>query len=254
MISNIKFRKILNDLKRRPSDAAKDLNISTTKINNILDNKTKLSFKIINKAVKVWPVNFGDFFLFNDDTIKDFKIMRRSKSDLSKRVMERGGKSYYLYKDTIMSKISPFRPELITELVVVKNNDPNNKSVKFNNGHFLHQFTYFIGPVNFYYIQNNKKKVERMNTGDSMYISPYVSHSFTTRKNSKNELGKILALTYSDKLDNETLNELCAIGFELSKKYKLNLKNKTKSFWTNLDYFLRNSSISKEEFKKKNIN
>ena len=28
MLSNIKFRKILNDLKRRPEDAAKDLKIS----------------------------------------------------------------------------------------------------------------------------------------------------------------------------------------------------------------------------------
>ena len=82
-----------------------------------------------------------------------------------------------------MSKISPFRPEWIQELVTVNNNKPNNPEAKFNNGHFLHQFTYFIGPVNFYYIENNKKKVAKMNTGDSMYISPYIPHTFTTRKN-----------------------------------------------------------------------
>ena len=38
MLSNIKFRKILNDLKRRPEDAAKDLKISLKKINNILES------------------------------------------------------------------------------------------------------------------------------------------------------------------------------------------------------------------------
>ena len=65
-----------------------------------------------------------------------------------------------------MSKLSPFRPELLTELVVVKDNKAENPLVKFNNGHFLHQFTYFIGPVNFYYIKNNKKIVTKMNTGD----------------------------------------------------------------------------------------
>jgi len=250
MFSNIKFRKILNDLKRRPEDAAKDLKISKKKILNILSNKSELDFKTIKRAVKIWPVNYGDFFPFFDDTKKDFKIMRFVKSDKSKRIMNRGGYPYYLYKDTIMSKLSPFRPELITELAIVKNNNPKNSIVKYNNGHFLHQFTYFIGPVNFYYIEKNKKKVAKMNTGDSMYISPYVCHSFTTRKNKKNLLGKILALTYTDKLDNETLNELTALGFDIAKKYKLNLKDKKTSFWSNLENFLRNSSLTFEEFKR----
>ncbi len=250
MLSNIKFRKILNDLKRRPEDAAKDLKISVKKINNILSNKSKLDFQTINRAVKIWPVNYGDFFSLEDDSQSGFKVMRFSESDKSKRIMKRGGKPYYLYKDTIMSKLSPFRPELITELTIVKNNNPNNSKVKFNNGHFLHQFTYFIGPVNFYYIENNKKKVAKMNTGDSMYISPYVCHSFTTRNNKKNILGKILALTYTDKLDNETLNELSALGFNLAKKYRINLKDNTTSFWSNLENFFKNSSLTFQEFKR----
>ena len=250
MLSNIKFRKILNDLKRRPEDAAKDLKISLKKINNILSNKSKLDFKTITQAVKIWPVNYGDFFSFYDDAKLGFKIMRSNKSEKSKRIMNRGGKPYYLYKDTIMSKLSPFRPELITELAIVDNNNPNNFNVKYNNGHFLHQFTYFIGPVNFYYIENNKKKVAKMNTGDSMYISPYVCHSFTTRKNKNGILGKILALTYTDKLDNETLNEITALGFDIAKKYRINLKNKNNSFWSNLENFFKNSSLTFKEFKR----
>ena len=43
--------------------------------------------------------------------------------------MSRGGNPYYLYKDTIMSKLSPFRPELITELMIVKDNKPENVKV-----------------------------------------------------------------------------------------------------------------------------
>lgn len=253
MLSNIKFRKILNDLKRRPEDAAKDLNISLKKINSILSNKSKLDFKTINKAVKIWPVNFGDFFSISDDAQSGFKIMRFNESEKSKRIMNRGNKPYYLYRDTIMSKLSPYRPELITELAVVKNNNPNNKEVKYNNGHFLHQFTYFIGPVNFYYIEKNKKKVAKMNTGDSMYISPYVCHSFTTRKNKENILGNILALTYTDKLDNETLNELTGLGFDIVKKYKINLKNNITSFWSNLENFFKNSSLTFQEFKRQTL-
>ena len=243
-ISNIKFRKILNDLKRRPEDAAKELKISKKKLLQLLKKNKFKDFNIIKKATKIWPVNYGDFFSFDDDTKKDFKIMRANESNKSSRIMSRGGNPYYLYKDTVMSKLSPFKPELITELQIVNNNNANNSDVKFNNGHFLHQFTYFIGPVNFYYILNGKKNIAVMNTGDSMYISPYIPHSFTTRKNIKGELGKILAITYSDKLDNETLNECSAIGFDLVKKYKINLNTEYDSFWTNLLNFLNNSSIS----------
>jgi hypothetical protein len=243
-ISNIKFRKILNDLKRRPEDAAKDLKIPKKELLKLLKKKKFNNFNIIKRATKNWPVNYGDFFSFEDDTKKDFKIMRAKESDKSSRLMSRGGNPYYLYKDTVMSKLSPFKPELITELQIVNNNSANNSDVKFNNGHFLHQFTYFIGPVNFYYVLNGKKKIAIMNTGDSMYISPYIPHSFTTRKNIQGELGKILAITYSDKLDNETLNECSAIGFDLVKKYKINLKTEYDSFWSNLLKFLNNSSIS----------
>ena len=217
-ISNIKFRKILNDLKRRPEDAARDLKISNKKLLQILNNKTKTDFDIIEKATKIWPVNYGDFFSFEDDTKNDFKIMRASISDKSSRIMSRGKKPYYLYKDTVMSKLSPFKPELITELQIVSDNNSNNIDVKFNNGHFLHQFTYFIGPVNFYYMLNGKKKVAVMNTGDSMYITPFVPHTFATRTNAKSN-GLILALTYGGKLTGEHQQELSSMS-NLGEKFK----------------------------------
>ena len=92
-----------------------------------------------------------------DDTISGFKIMRAAQSNNSKRVMSKGGNHIIYIKVPLMSKLSPFRPELIEELIIVKDNKPENPIVKYNNGHFLHQFTYFIGPVNFYYIKNNRK-------------------------------------------------------------------------------------------------
>jgi len=249
--SSKKFRKVLNDLKRRPEDAAQDLGVSKKVINDILKKDTFSDLSLIKKAVKVWPVNYSDFFYTEDDTKNDYKIFKLSQANKSERIMYRGGKPYYSYKDTVMSKISPFRPEWIQELVVVNNNKPNNTQVKFNNGHFLHQFTYFIGPVNFYYIENGKKKVAVMNTGDSMYISPYIPHTFTTRKNKEKVLGSILALTYTDKIDGEIINELSAIGYNLVKDYTINTTNKYKSFFENLDYHLRAASISMAHLNKK---
>ncbi len=210
---NIKFKKILNDLKRRPEDAASDLGLTKKKILEILNGKRKLEFDLIEKAVKKWPVNYNEFFNVEDDTKNGYKIFKNKASNSTERKMYRAGYPYYLYKDTVMSKVSTFRPEWIQQLKIVKNSNPNNVGVRFNNGHFLHQFTYFIGPVNFYYIIKNKKKVAKMNTGDSMYISPYIPHSFTTRENKKNILGNILALTYADKLNTESLNEFSAIGY-----------------------------------------
>ena len=200
-IINKKFIKILNDLKRRPIDAAKDLGISLKEVDKIINDKNYLGHNIIEKACKVWPVNPSDFFEIKDDTKNDYKILRKKNSDKTLRIMYRGGKPYYKYQDTVMSKISGFRPELIEQLVEVKDDNPNNNIVKYNNGHFLHQFTYFVGAVNFYYInKKGNKHLAKMSTGDSMYISPYVPHSFTKRNKDK---AYIIALTYSDKINNE---------------------------------------------------
>ena len=53
--------------------------------------------------------------------------------------MLRNKKPYYLYKDTAYSRLSPFKPEWIEELLVVDNNDPESNEIIFNNGHF-HSF------------------------------------------------------------------------------------------------------------------
>ena len=252
----VKFRKILNDLKRRTEDAARELNISNEEINKILNGEVNPDFNLLKKATEIWPINISDFFGIEDDTKNDYKIFTKKESDKTIRIMDRKNKPYYKYKDTVMSKISPFRPEWIEELVVVNDSNPENPDVIFNNGHFLHQFTYFVGPVNFYYIdQNGKKKLEEMNTGDSMYISPYTPHSFTTRKNKENKLGLILALTYTDKIDNDVLNELSVIGNELAKKYLSNHNNQVDGFKKNLQYYLNLSSLTEGNFEKiNNIN
>ena len=44
------FLGILNDIKRRPEDAAKELKISLDEINSIIDGKKPLTFELVNKA------------------------------------------------------------------------------------------------------------------------------------------------------------------------------------------------------------
>ena len=150
------------------------------------EGKKQISQEIIERATKIWPLSPRDFHLIEDDTIDGIKIMRFQDSAKTARIMERGGVPYYEYRDTAVSSVGLFRPEWIEELCIVDDNDPNNKSVHWNKGHFMHQFTYFIGDVNYYYLgADGERKVAVMNTGDSVYGTPFRPHTFATRKCAK---------------------------------------------------------------------
>jgi len=245
------FLGILNDLKRRPEDAAKELNVSLEEIRDIINGRKEISSEIIIRAAKVWPVNLRDFYLMKDDCPDGVKIMRAEDSAKSSRIMERGGLPYYEYRDTAVSSISLFRPEWIEELCIVDDNDPNNPAVQWNNGHFMHQFTYFIGDVNYYYRgPDGQKKVAVMNTGDSVYGTPFRPHSFATRKNAK-ENGLILALTYGNQLAGDAQQELSVLGERLGMSYWLDFSSREKSFGSLLNFHRRCASLSFEEITKR---
>jgi len=207
IFSSLRLRQILNDLKRRPEDASRDLGIKEKVLIKFLSGKKQINEQFVKKAVKIWPVNISDFINPHFNKSHSFKLMRFKDSIKTKRIMKRDGVEYYEYRDTVMDRDAPFRPEWIRELVYVKSNDPNNKSLKWNRGHLLHQLTYFVGEVNFYYLDSTgRKKVAIMNTGDSMYIAPYVPHTFASR--TKNCEGYIIAITFSDKITNKIQNEI----------------------------------------------
>lgn len=245
------FLGILNDLKRRPEDAAKELDISLDHVNGIIEGKNELTSEIITKAIKVWPVNARDFHIMYDDCTTGVKIMRKEESEKSSRIMNRAGKPYYEYRDTAMSSVGPFRPEWIEELCIVEDNDLNNPDVQWNNGHFMHQFTYFIGNVNFYYIgQDGEKKIAIMNTGDSNYITPFTPHSFATRKGAKTN-GLILALTYGNNLTGDIQQELSVLGIESGSEFATDFSTKEKATQSLLKIHIENATIDIEELSKR---
>lgn len=239
---------IINDLKRRPEDAARELQVPLQEFNFYLRGQAEIPAEVITHAAKIWPVNERDFYCLRDDAPDGIKVMRATESARTSRVMERAGKPYYEYRDTACSSVSQFRPEWIKELCMVDDNDPENPEVQWNNGHFMHQFTYFVGPVNFYYQgEDRKKKVAVMNTGDSMYITPFVPHTFATRKNDAGELGLILALTYGNKLAGETQQELSALGTELASQYAMDFSTPQKAFASLLRFHRESASIDLDE-------
>ena len=56
------FLGILNDIKRRPEDAAKELDVSSELIFSIIEGRLDLPIELVDKATKIWPVNKRDFF------------------------------------------------------------------------------------------------------------------------------------------------------------------------------------------------
>ena len=241
------LRGLLNDLKRRPEDAAKELRFDIEDLEDFLSGTKPVSLEFIQAACDKWPINERDFFVIKDDCPSGLKIMRSSDSNKSSRIMERAGKPYYDYRDTVITSSTTFRPEWIEELCIVDNNDPNNKSVQWNNGHFMHQFTYFIGDVNYYYVdENGKKCVGIMNTGDSCYITPFVPHSFTTRVGAKKP-GLILALTFGSSLSGDAQQELAAFSNPISaSEFALDFTSYEKGIGSLIKYFRNSFSISLE--------
>ena len=98
LFSPIRLRQILNGLKRRPEDAAKELNISHTKMNKILDGKLSLSIVLVKKMLKVWPITIESLInskFFSHET-PSLKIFKKEESIKTSRIMKRDGKNYFM--------------------------------------------------------------------------------------------------------------------------------------------------------------
>ncbi|MBS3105401.1 hypothetical protein J4234_04040 [Candidatus Woesearchaeota archaeon] len=153
----------------------------------------------------IYPREHQDKFPIPDDTLDGVVIYRAAQTKKTERDTFRGPESgkvrFYTYADTAMSTTSLFRPEWIAERFVHDGVDAESApDWAFNKGHFEHQMTYFIGPVNFHWINNGRKNVVQMDTGDTNYITPFVPHTFTTRREGQ---GLILAVTYGGAIATE---------------------------------------------------
>ena len=201
------LQRLLNGVKHTVSSFAKLHHVPIDQLEAVIKQKKPLTSAIIEAVEHHTPLNaqalldplYRHTLPVHNDTIDGAMIFTARQRDLTMRTFERGpreGKKipYYDYADTAMSKTSSFRPEWIKERYVHDGINPNLPDWAFNNGHFEHQVTYFIGSVNFHWKdKNGKQYVKQMQTGDTNYITPFVPHSFTTRRRGK---GVILAVTY----------------------------------------------------------
>ena len=223
-----------NDLKRTPEALAHETGVPLDKVQAVIAGMTdeSIASELIAKMMEIYPISASRLAVDKDDTKAGVRLMRSAASKQSSRVFKRldknGGLSpYYEYRDTAMSRMGPFKPEWIQPLRVVANADPENPNIAYNNGHLMHQLTFFIGEVNFYWKTEGIAHCAEMNTDDSNYITPYVAHSFASRN--PNKLGLIVAVTYGDQL-HQALSELSQIGPEEANRLAGDLRDPNCAF------------------------
>jgi methylphosphonate synthase len=202
-----------NDLKRPLDVVAKELNLDISILKAFLAGAIEpdMARVIVRKMTETYPVSLNDLWIEHDDTSEGARIHTSAESEASARLLERAHPSaspnpaapvrteYYEYRDSAMSRNAPFRPEWIKVLRQVQDSDPDNRDVQMNNGHLMMQMTFFIGPVNFYWVNpEGKRCCKEMNTGDSNFIAPFVPHSFANRDATQDAL--IIAVTYGSQV------------------------------------------------------
>jgi methylphosphonate synthase len=244
-----------NDLKRTIPTIEMELGLPKGKLDLIKKGETALSetLDIAYCFSQSYPVKISDVLIDSDDTINSMSLMRSEQSKDSNRIYLRKNKDnertpYYEYRDTATSKFSPFKPEWIKELRFVNDSDPKNADVAYNNGHFLHQMTAIIGPVNFYWEINGQKYCEEMSTGDSNFISPFWKHSFASRNPKENAY--IIAVTFSGSVG-RARSELYALGNDSISSFAFDRDDNKKAIAQLIRQVLKNRMLKPNYLNKK---
>merc|ERR1711865_744818 len=171
--TGVLMRTCLNDLKRVPEVIEKETGLSSELLTNLIrgqDLDRENMDSVIRLIHHQYPTSMKHLVVDRDDSHRGVWHMSKEASMKSSRILDRVNANqqklpYYDYMDTATSALSPFKPELIVELVHVEDNEPMNPLVVMNKGHLLSQLTFFIGPVNFYCTVRGERQCKVMNTG-----------------------------------------------------------------------------------------
>jgi len=240
-----------NDLKRTPGALAADLGLEPALVDDAIAGRGSVenAESILRQMVETYPISLCDVWIDEDDTDDGCRLIRNEESAATGRKFDRlnaqGGKSiYYEYRDTAMSKLAPFKPEWIQPLRYVEDADPDNPDVAYNKGHLMHQMTFFIGDVNFYWTVEGKNYCAEMVTGDSNYVTPFVPHSFTSRTPGKP--GLIIAITYGGEV-RHAMSDFGRVGADGAEALSGDLRDLKVAYRARLSYLMSAESLTEDE-------
>ena len=206
------LRGVLNDMKRDAANAAIDLDLPLATVEAALSGLEGALDEVSRQIIHRWPVSSRDLATTKDDAPCGVIVWTQDQAKSSSRLLDRGGRPYYEYRDTAMSRISPIRPEWIKMLCKSEYPDPFNSTLCWNRGHALHQFTYFAGSVDFYWSIAGKRFGRRMQAGDTAVIPSFIPHTFATETLCDD--AHIIAVTYSGSVHGDVREELAAVNWD----------------------------------------
>src|SRR5262245_36136614 len=111
------LRSAANDLKRDDATAESELGLPSGSFAAYTSGARTITWELIERAVRAWPLDERDLLAGHDDCPGGVSVFRHAESVRSSRVIDRGGRPYYEYRDTAMSRVASFRPEWIRMLV-----------------------------------------------------------------------------------------------------------------------------------------
>ena len=202
----------LNDLKRDRDTAARELDVTPAMLDFALTGSWVAAATVRERMVERWPISERDLAPLVDDTDRGVIVRSVAEAQQSSRVLNRGGAPYYEYRDVAMSQLSPIRPEWIRMLACTEVLDPDDPDIRWNEGHALHQLTYFRGPVDFYVEVSGRRAGYAMQEGDSAFIPSFLPHTFATREPEAEP--HILAVTFHGRIHGDVRQELALADLE----------------------------------------
>lgn len=196
-----------NDLKRTVEGVAAETGLSCALVASVFSGQATIAEcdTVQGAMLRVYPIDARRMARHLDDTDHGVRVVDAAQALASERIIPRRFADgtvapYYAYRDTAMSRESSIRPEWIVPLVCVPEEDARSGEgaqarIVFNNGHLLHQVTYFLGPIDVHWKRGGEVFTRAMSAGDSCHFPPFVPHSFTQRQ-CGGTLG-IVAVTYA---------------------------------------------------------
>lgn len=151
-------------------------------------------------------VNLRDLLPIERDTERGIVYCSRKAFEDSCRLLQRGGKDYYTYRDIAGTRLMPH-----TQGVVLDALCSDEADVVQNKGHFQHGLTYILrGPLKGYWDKRGQRVSRVLETGDSYFARGYLPHTY--RSLPPAPVARFLSFTFAGRLAGDAGLELASLG------------------------------------------
>lgn len=194
-----------NEVKHTLAIVAEDTGISVDRLKELEAGQAKPTLEELEKLAKQYFVSVRDLLPASYDLDRGMVFTRDHECKVVEQ--KRAGRHQYTYWDRCMTPALPnFKP---VELLLHLN---KREEVVMNRGHFFHQYTQVLhgGPVAYLWEHEGTVHEEVFTTGDSWMIPGFTPHAFYSPE--KENLGRILAITFGQHLTGDAKQELSLMG------------------------------------------